>query len=181
MSLRTGGLLNRWPVRSDAERLLDLVEMEPNSGCWIFVGSRNEARGGYGNFNYQGRNQSASRAAYLLFVGPLAPSEYACHACDTPPCVNPHHLFAGTARDNAQDAARKGRMAVPKPNATGELNHSAKLTGMAVTEMRRLSEIGWTFTRLGQRFGVSRVAARNACTGRTWKCLSAASGSAIHD
>lgn len=134
MSLRTGGLLNRWPVRSDAECLLDLVEMEPNSGCWIFVGSRNEARGGYGNFNYQGRNQSASRAAYLLFVGPLAPSEYACHGCDTPPCVNPHHLFAGTARDNAQDAARKGRMAVPKPNATGELNHSAKLTGMAVTE-----------------------------------------------
>jgi hypothetical protein len=35
---------------------------------------------------------------------------FACHKCDRgAQCVNPNHLFAGTVRDNAIDAANKGR------------------------------------------------------------------------
>lgn len=33
----------------------------------------------------------------------------ACHHCDTPPCINPDHLFEGTRADNVRDAQLKGR------------------------------------------------------------------------
>lgn len=39
----------------------------------------------------------------------LGQGEFACHHCDNPPCANPDHLFAGTARDNVLDAVAKGR------------------------------------------------------------------------
>lgn len=31
------------------------------------------------------------------------------HSCDNPPCCNPAHLLVGTAAQNAQDMAERGR------------------------------------------------------------------------
>jgi hypothetical protein len=43
----------------------------------------------------------------------------ACHSCDTPACVNPEHVFPGTAQDNYDDAVSKKRSMGRKPAATG--------------------------------------------------------------
>jgi hypothetical protein len=78
--------------------------------CWPWL-ARRSARG-YGQFWIRGTNTSATRAALELKLGrPLSDDEQACHTCDNPPCVNPTHLFAGSAQDNMDDRATKGRTA----------------------------------------------------------------------
>lgn len=76
-------------------------------GCWIWTAAHSS--GGYGQIARNGKNIYAHRVSYEMFVGPIPAGMYICHTCDTPACVNPAHLFAGTQRDNAIDMSRKGR------------------------------------------------------------------------
>ena len=85
------------------------LQHRKTSGCWIWEGTRE--RKGYGRL---GRGHSsgqllAHRASYELFVGPIPDGMMVLHRCDIPSCVNPEHLFIGTAADNARDEVAKGR------------------------------------------------------------------------
>ena len=64
----------------------------------------------------KGEVMQASHYSLLLAGRPLTPGQCALHHCDNPSCVNPEHLFAGSKRDNALDAVRKGRMVAPFRN-----------------------------------------------------------------
>jgi hypothetical protein len=96
------------------------------------------------------RPVGAHRAAWELTNGPLKADQHVCHSCDTPLCVNPRHLFAGTASDNMQDASRKGRLAVPRPRRQ-------KFTDEQVAEMVAMSRSGMKQIDIAQHFGVSRT------------------------
>jgi HNH endonuclease len=79
---------------------------EPNSGCWLWMGS---IRGqGYAQTGVGERY--AHRFSYEHYKGKIPEGMRVLHKCDTPTCVNPDHLFLGTAKDNTHDALKKGRL-----------------------------------------------------------------------
>lgn len=82
-------------------------ERIPEAGCMIWLRSVDEK--GYGLVRNQKKLYRAHRLSYELVNGPIPDGMFICHRCDTPSCINPDHLFAGTALENAQDRDRKGR------------------------------------------------------------------------
>lgn len=131
---------------------------EPNSGCWIWLGSL--GTDGYARMFYRGRTHRVSR----LILGLSSRESFVCHRCDNPACINPLHLFIGSPRDNTLDAVTKGRM-----GKRGSLNGSAKLTECQVCEILKLkretNEANW---RIGKRFGVGKQIIANILNGRNW-------------
>lgn len=96
-----------------AERFMDKVSPEPNSGCWLWTGFYQEF--GYGRmgvgYAVEGTRGTAMahRLSYEIFVGPIPDGICVLHRCDVPECVNPEHLWLGTHSDNVNDKVAKGR------------------------------------------------------------------------
>jgi len=86
------------------------------SCCWLWQGAIGST--GYGHFYLGNRCLGAHRYAYELASGPLPKGRFVCHSCDTRACVNPQHVWLGTAADNTHDAQSKDRL------ATGERHGS---------------------------------------------------------
>lgn len=122
--------------RSLAVRLNEKIEMIPECGCWIWMGHTRKTRHGeYGLFRVGSRtNMYVHRASWLAFVGDIPPGRQVLHRCDTPSCVNPHHLFLGTPKDNMKDMCNKGRNKYK--SFPGESNGNAKLTKQQVDSIR---------------------------------------------
>lgn len=94
------------------DRLMAKIEVDPKTGCWIWNGATHA--GGYGHILVGSRTTGrrmvgAHRVSYELAKGEVPDGHDICHRCDTPACVNPDHLFAGTRKDNMTDMVSKGR------------------------------------------------------------------------
>jgi hypothetical protein len=99
--------MNNGKKRPILDRLMDKV-VKAESGCWLFMGCK--LKSGYGKIaRTRGKPVFAHRVAYEEMVGPIEAGSYVLHKCDNPSCVNPDHLFTGSAKDNWLDARSKGR------------------------------------------------------------------------
>lgn len=142
-------------VPTTRERFEKYIEMIPESGCWIWMGNCNI--GGYGQFSLGGHPISAHRYSWLIHKGDIPSELNVLHRCDVRPCVNPHHLFLGTTRDNAEDCGKKGRLA------------AAKLTVIQVKQIR--SDLR-SCKDIAPDYGVTDHAIREIKHGKTWMFIS---------
>jgi hypothetical protein len=132
--------------------------------CWDWTGKRNPK--GYGVIKVNNTEWYAHRVSFELTNGPIPDGLLACHTCDRPRCVNPHHLFAGTSLDNTTDMIAKGRM-VTNP-MRGEQQGNALLTDNLVRHIRKSRLLGETCKSIGARLGVNHRTISYAATGTSW-------------
>lgn len=78
---------------------------------------------------------------YKIFKGKIPAGLMVCHTCDVRNCINPDHLFLGTAQDNSTDMVQKGRVSRTSKNA-GDSHPGCKLKGTDILRIRKLFKAG---------------------------------------
>lgn len=133
--------------------------------CWIW--NKATDKDGYGLFKMDGKSVRATRYSYQLYKGLLRDGYFACHTCDNPSCVNPNHLFLGTAKDNAADMVKKGRSLFGNRNPSRL--HTAKITLKQVDEIRDLCAKGLSQAEIGKAYGISQQQVSRIFNNQRWK------------
>ena len=129
--------------------------------CWEWMGSVGGP--GYGNWycDVPGfpRQGTAHRRTYALFFehpGDLQIN----HRCGNRRCCNPDHLYAGTQRQNWEDAVEHQTASAP-PNFYGKAVRNqfgySQLDEDKVREIRRRRENGERGVDLADEFGISQT------------------------
>ena len=139
----------------DIARFWSKVDRCGPDDCWEWKAGKH--RQGYGLLPYRRTHYHSHRVSWFLTFGAIPAGMFVCHHCDNPPCVNPSHLFLGTAKDNAQDMIKKGRSPLlKKADYDGARHPNAKLSGDDIWWIRFIRLLVGTHVRtLAMAYGVS--------------------------
>jgi hypothetical protein len=133
----------------------------PWCGCWLWTGD--VGSDGYGRMVIDKRMRPAHRLSWERHRGRITNGLWVLHRCDVKLCINPDHLFLGTAIDNNADCMAKGR------NQRRERHWAAKLNSQSVAIIRQRLSDGEMPSRLAREFGISAASVTDVKTGRTWR------------
>lgn len=126
-------------------RLWNRVNFNGAGGCWLWTGGTQK---GYGRIGLgDGAVDYVHRVSWRMLKGQIPDGRLVLHKCDVRSCVNPEHLFLGSAKDNSDDMISKGRQVV----ARGIRRAAAKLNDQKVREIRASKD---SRSVLAARYGV---------------------------
>lgn len=97
-----------WKITQSIEDRFWAMVLKTES-CWLWQGYMNPK--GYGLISTKrgSRPLQTHRVSYEIHYGPIPDGLWVLHKCDNQQCVNPEHLFLGTAHDNTADMIAKER------------------------------------------------------------------------
>jgi hypothetical protein len=112
-------------------------QVDKTGPCWLWKGACETS--GYGHICWAGDIIRVHRYSLELHGGSLAGGLQALHTCDTPSCVNPEHLYAGTHEDNMFDKVKRNRAGrLPGERPSADVRHywrkKARDSGTAVPD-----------------------------------------------
>jgi transposase len=149
------GLEYAKPMRLDQlvtrDSLCSLVDVTA-SGCWEW--QLTFSQNGYARV----ADKPAHHHVYRLFHGEIPAGLWVLHKCDNPKCVNPEHLYAGTAQDNANDRKRN-RENYRSPLFDPEQN----------ADIRRRRAAGESVMSIASDLKRSFVTIFNICAGKSYR------------
>lgn len=163
------------------DRFWSYVDRKGDDECWLWQGTKhlpNPCGMVYGSFGVTkskggpSMDYRAHRFSYVLANGVIPDGHLIMHTCDTPLCVNPAHLMAGTHLTNAQDREAKGR------GTPGELNGRAKLTEQDVMDIRASKE---TTAVLAKRYDMDYTQILRVRRGDKWKHIPMPENDSVHE
>jgi hypothetical protein len=100
--------------------------VQKSSGCWNWTGSLTS--NGYGKIERNKHILLAHRLSFKLKNGSIPDHLIICHRCNNKKCVRPGHLYAGTHRQNREDAIRDGAILPKRPSAfSGKLRRPVQM------------------------------------------------------
>ena len=125
--------------------------------CWLWTGSLDSR--GYGRYKDGKVEWKAHRYAWFKTNGAIPDEKFLCHQCDVRTCVNPGHLFIGTALENGRDCASKGR------------ERNQKITDQQAIEIYEMYKSGIITREICRKYGITRAQVTDIAHGRSFARL----------
>lgn len=164
--------------KTTTERFWQHVRISGTDACWGWTSA--VSIHGYGRFKVNDKMIAVHRYSYWLAYGELPTNLDICHKCNNRRCVNPVHLYAGTAKENVADAIKAGthhnfvktRTSGLAPK--GESQPKALLIESQVLDIYRRCHAGESHRAIAAEYGVGKTTITNIHSGRSWGWLTQA-------
>ena len=151
---------------SEQRRFWEKVRKGAEDECWTWTATTKGVPGKqYGNFTVKRdgmwKQVGAHRVSYEYAHGKIPPGLFVCHRCDNMLCVNPSHLFLGTALDNNLDMKSKGR------TRCGEAHWNAKISDAQVRSIIERARDGESQGSIGRSIGITQSTVSRIISGES--------------